>query len=90
MKNRKNIRTCIGCRKREDKQNYIRVYFNKENKKLEIDETHKLGSRGIYLCKNKECIKKAIKKNQIRKNLKLKKIYIDENEIKNIFDNYEI
>ncbi len=53
-------RMCIGCREMKDKRDLIRIVKNKEGQ-ISFDETGKLSGRGAYVCKNQECLGKAIK-----------------------------
>ena len=54
-------RSCIACRKKGNKSNFIKVVFNK-NGEIFIEEDKKLDGRGAYLCKSsEECLKKCIK-----------------------------
>lgn len=55
-----SIRTCIVCRKKGTKENFIKFVFNKNNQ-LNIEENTRLDGRGAYICNNVECIKKCIK-----------------------------
>ena len=71
--NKKHIplRMCAGCRKMSEKFGLIRVVLN--DNMLIIDDEQKILSRGIYLCKNEECIKNA-KKRKVFSNLLKNKI----------------
>lgn len=52
-------RMCAACRKREAKQNMLRVV--QADGAIKIDREHKAQVRGVYLCKKVECIEKAKK-----------------------------
>lgn len=69
MKNSKETRTCIGCRKKDNKYNLIRI-VNLENE-ITIDENQSLCGRGAYICKNEECLNKLIKNKKLLKALKI-------------------
>ena len=60
MLKHKPERSCVVCRKKSEKKDFIKVVKNK-NGEIGIELTLKLDGRGAYLCKNEECIKKAIK-----------------------------
>ena len=68
MKNKKETRTCIGCRKKDNKYNLIRL-VNINGTELDID--NKKQGRGFYICENEECIKKASKNRKIDLNEKI-------------------
>lgn len=54
------LRSCIVCRKKGDKSNFIKIVKNKDGiVKVETDK--KLDGRGAYICKSAECIKKCQK-----------------------------
>lgn len=53
-------RTCIACRNKGDKENFIKIVKNKDgNVAIELDK--KLDGRGAYICKNIDCVKKCQK-----------------------------
>ena len=60
------IRTCIVCRTKGEKHNYIKVSKTKDGV-FHINEN--IG-RGAYICKNPDCIKKAIDKKMLNKAFK--------------------
>ena len=64
----KCIRTCIACRKKDNKYNFIRIVS--ENGNAKIDKSGKENTRGIYICNNKECMKKLLKMKNINKVIK--------------------
>lgn len=69
MKTRKPpIRQCLGCREHLEKRQLIRVVKNKEGE-VSLDFTGKASGRGAYVCKNIECLKKAIKSKAISRAL---------------------
>ena len=73
-------RTCIGCNVKKDKKELSRLVLNK-NGEFFLDETGKAEGRGIYICKNIECLEKAVKSKRLQKTFNLK---IDENLYENI------
>ena len=48
-------RMCVVCRKRDSKNNFIRVVKNKRGD-IFIDKSFKAQGRGAYICKNKDCL----------------------------------
>ena len=86
-------RTCIGCKVKKDKSEFIRIVCNSEgiisvdkNKSLinqavkKYDKNEKKQGRGAYICNKRECLEKAIKSKSLEKSFKMK---ID----KDIYDN---
>lgn len=52
-------RMCVVCRQMKPKNELIRVVNN--NGVVVVDKTGKINGRGVYLCKCKDCVCKAIK-----------------------------
>lgn len=64
------IRTCIGCGEEFNKLDLIRVVRDKEGKVL-IDHSLKCNGRGAYICRNQNCLSKAVKNKRLIKSLKV-------------------
>lgn len=62
-------RTCIVCRKKSNKSDFIKVVFNK-NGNISIDENKKLEGRGAYLCNDINCINKCVKTRAFNRSFK--------------------
>ncbi len=62
------IRTCIACRSKRMKYELLRI-VRTPAKELKIDVHQKKQGRGAYLCFNQACIRKALKKQIIQRNL---------------------
>ncbi len=63
-------RTCIACRKTNDKRQLIRV-VRIPGKKVIIDPTGKANGRGAYLCQNIDCWDKGLQTGRIVQALKV-------------------
>ena len=61
-------RMCIACRERFAKDELTRVVVN--NGIATIDSTMKMQTRGLYICKNPDCIAKAFKSKSFERMLK--------------------
>ena len=71
MKPRKiPMRMCVGCREMKDKRDLIRVVRSPEGE-VSLDPTGKKNGRGAYLCKDTECMKKALKQRQLERQLEV-------------------
>ena len=70
MKNKKETRTCIGCRKKDYKYNLVRMIWDEE---IQIDSNFKKQGRGFYICRDEECLKKAIKNKSLKVKIESKK-----------------
>ena len=64
------MRKCLGCMQSFPKIELIRVVRTPENQVC-IDLTGKKSGRGAYLCKDKACLKKAIKAKRLQSNLEV-------------------
>lgn len=56
---------------KETKKELIRIVKDKEGN-ISIDEIGKSNGRGAYICKNIECLEKAIKSKKLERSLKTK------------------
>ncbi|SEF45684.1 hypothetical protein SAMN05660865_00270 [Caloramator fervidus] len=65
------MRMCLGCQEMKPKKELIRVVRSPEGE-ISIDMTGKKAGRGAYICKNKECLEKAIKAKRFEKALEVK------------------
>lgn len=63
-------RMCIGCQSMKPKKELIRVVKNSEGI-IKVDLTGKSPGRGAYICKNIQCLEKAIKQKKFDKNFEM-------------------
>lgn len=66
----KPVRMCVGCREMKDKRSLIRVVKTPTDE-IKIDSTGKLSGRGAYICRDTECLQKAVKSKGLEKSLKV-------------------
>ena len=59
------MRQCIGCQEMKSKKEMMRILRTTENE-IVLDTTGRKNGRGAYLCKNPECLRKAIKSRGLR------------------------
>ena len=64
------LRKCVGCNEMRSKKEMLRVLKTTEEEVI-LDTTGKMNGRGAYLCKNAECLKKAIKHKGLERSLKM-------------------
>ena len=73
MKKIKHIpnRMCAGCSQMKEKNDLLRIVkiSDNENRTAILDVTGKTPGRGIYVCKNLECLKKIRKNKRIERTL---------------------
>lgn len=72
MEKQKKIpqRKCIACQERDSKKGLVRIVKNKDGQ-IFLDPTKKANGRGAYICKDIECLKKAIKTKALNKTFKV-------------------
>ena len=59
------MRTCIACRTEKPKKELIRIVKSKDGV-FTVDKTGKVSGRGAYLCDDKACAEKVIKKKLLK------------------------
>ncbi len=52
-------RMCVICRQMKPKSSLIRIVNTTDG--IVVDKTGKLNGRGIYLCRCRDCVEKALK-----------------------------
>lgn len=69
----KNVpqRTCVGCMQKKDQNELIRIVKDKKQE-VSIDIKGKSEGRGIYICKNLDCLERVIKNKKIEKTFETK------------------
>ena len=61
MKERKiPERMCVACRSMKPKTELVRIVKTPDGNVC-VDETGKTNGRGVYLCKSKQCLARAVK-----------------------------
>ena len=64
------MRMCVGCREMKPKRELIRVVRSPEGE-VSMDPVGKKPGRGAYVCRNPECLKRAIKQHQLERQLEV-------------------
>ena len=64
------MRMCVGCREMKEKKSLIRVVRSPEGD-VSLDPTGKKSGRGAYVCRDPECLKRAIKQRQLERQLQV-------------------
>lgn len=63
------MRRCAGCGQSRPKKELIRVIRTPEGA-IELDRTGRSNGRGVYICPNVDCLKKAHKSKGLERSLK--------------------
>ncbi len=61
-------RKCIGCRNNFQQKDLLRIA--KVDGQILIDEKHRLGGRGCYICQDKSCFEIMLKKRLLNRAFK--------------------
>ena len=61
-------RKCLGCGVSKNKSDLIRVVRSPEND-ISVDLRGKKSGRGAYICKDEDCLKKAVKAKRFDRSL---------------------
>ena len=64
------MRMCIGCREMKEKRELIRIVRTPEGD-VAPDPTGKRSGRGAYVCRNTECLRRAIRQKQLERQLEI-------------------
>ena len=64
------MRMCVGCREMKEKRQLIRVVRSPEGA-VTLDPGGKKPGRGAYVCRNAECLSRAIRQKQLERQLEV-------------------
>ena len=64
------MRQCMGCRERKPKRELVRVVRSPEGE-VSVDLKGKAPGRGMYICPDPECLKKAVRARAIQRSLEV-------------------
>ncbi len=64
------VRQCLGCRTQKEKKELLRVVRSPEGV-ISLDFRGKASGRGAYICRSKECLKRAVKSRALERSLEV-------------------
>ena len=64
------MRMCVGCREMKEKRELIRVVRTPDGEVV-LDATGKKSGRGAYVCRQAECLRRAIRQKQLERQLEI-------------------
>ncbi len=62
------MRQCMGCRERKPKRELVRIVRSPEGV-VSVDQKGKAPGRGMYICPDPECLRKAVRAKAIQRSL---------------------
>ncbi len=62
------MRMCVGCREMKPKRELLRVVKSQAGE-VSVDRTGKMPGRGAYVCKDAQCLQRAVKTRQLERAL---------------------
>ncbi len=86
MPKKEPVRKCVACGEQKPKQELLRIVRQTDGNVV-VDSTGKMNGRGAYLCKKRECLEKAVKKNRLKAALKTQISEDFYEELKHIIEN---
>ncbi|MBQ4036801.1 MAG: YlxR family protein [Clostridia bacterium] len=64
------LRRCAGCNEQKPKKEFVRVVRTPEGE-IRLDPVGKMNGRGVYLCPDAACLKKARKAKRLERSLEV-------------------
>ncbi len=61
---------CVGCREMKEKRELIRIVRTPEGTVV-MDPSGKKSGRGAYVCRDPECLRRAIRQKQLERQLEI-------------------
>ena len=78
------MRTCVGCRESKPKKEMIRICCYEGT--LSVDLTGRARGRGVYVCRDSECLSKVIKKKALNRGFRMG---FDDKALQDVYDELE-
>ncbi|WP_434639335.1 YlxR family protein [Thermoanaerobacterium thermosaccharolyticum] len=63
------MRMCLGCQEMKPKKELLRIVKKAHSNDIQVDLTGKMSGRGCYICKNIDCLERALKSKKIERAL---------------------
>lgn len=65
------MRICVGCREMKEKRTMIRVVHTQDGS-FHIDAGGKMNGRGAYICRNADCLARALTNHGLERSFQTK------------------
>ena len=76
----KVVRKCSACAQKKSRQDLIKITLEHLSGKIVVAPDFKTFGRSVYVCKNKECVEKFLKKKGVFKGLKISQQKLSQDE----------
>jgi uncharacterized protein len=64
------LRQCVGCGEMKSKKEMLRILKMSETNDIVLDVSGKKNGRGAYICRNRDCLMKAIRNKGLERSIK--------------------
>ncbi len=64
------LRQCVGCGEMKSKKEMLRILKTADTNEIVLDVSGKKNGRGAYICKNRDCLMKAIRNKGLERSIK--------------------
>ena len=64
------LRQCVGCGKMKSKKEMLRILKTADTNEIVLDVSGKKNGRGAYICRNRDCLMKAIRNKGLERSIK--------------------
>ncbi len=64
------LRQCVGCGEMKSKKDMLRILKTADTNEIVLDVSGKKNGRGAYICRNRDCLMKAIRNKGLERSIK--------------------
>ena len=64
------LRQCVGCGEMKSKKEMLRILKTADTNDIVLDVSGKKNGRGAYICRNRDCLMKAIRNKGLERSIK--------------------
>ncbi len=64
------LRQCVGCGEMKSKKEMLRILKTADTNEIVLDVSGKKNGRGAYICRNRDCLMKAIRNKGLERSIK--------------------
>jgi len=64
------LRQCVGCGEMKSKKEMLRILKKADTNEIVLDVSGKKNGRGAYICRNRDCLMKAIRNKGLERSIK--------------------